>query len=112
MMDEKVAAFVAEGKSEREAKKLAEDWVATPGTSEHELGIAVDINSEGSGSEADGLYQWLSENAYRYGFIQRYPQDKSDITGISYEPWHYRYVGREAAEEIYSEGICLEEYLE
>ncbi len=57
------------------------------------------------------MYAWLEKNAYKYGFIQRYPQDKSDITGIDYEPWHYRYVGRQAAREIYESGVCLEEYL-
>lgn len=56
--------------------------------------------------------QWLMKNAHRYGFILRYPQEKSDITWIGYEPWHYRYVGKEAAGEIYARGICLEEYLE
>ena len=77
-----------------------------PGTSEHELGLAVDIN----GASYD-LYIWLQQNSWRYGFIQRYPEDKTAITGISHEPWHYRYVGKEAAGEIYESGLCLEEYL-
>lgn len=55
--------------------------------------------------------RWLMENSYKYGFILRFPTDKSKITGINYEPWHYRYVGKEAAKEIYERGICLEEYL-
>ena len=59
----------------------------------------------------DEVYSWLAENAWQYGFILRYPEDKTDITGTIYEPWHYRYVGREAAAEIYASGLCLEEYL-
>ena len=62
--------------------------------------------------ETTKVQKWLKENSWRYGFILRYPNGKSDITGIIYEPWHYRYVGKEAAAEIYEQGICLEEYLE
>lgn len=91
---------------------MAEQWVAIPGTSEHQIGLAVDISVEdGSGQAASDVWQWLRENSYKYGFILRYPEDKTDITGISYEPWHYRYVGKETAEEIYRQGVCLEEYL-
>ena len=85
--------------------------MALPGTSEHELGLAVDINADNVNSTGQEVYDWLLQNAWRYGFIQRYPADKTDITGISNEPWHYRYVGLEAAEEITQQGICLEEYL-
>ena len=105
-MDEKINEYRSQGCGESEARALAEDWVALPGTSEHELGLAVDIN----GASYD-LYIWLQQNSWRYGFIQRYPEDKTDITGISHEPWHYRYVGKEAAKEIYESGLCLEEYL-
>ena len=89
---------------------MAEKWVAIPGTSEHQLGIAVDINPdyEKSGKE---VYAWLAENAHEYGFINRYPEDKVHITGIMNEPWHYRYVGENAAKEMYEQRICLEEYL-
>lgn len=58
------------------------------------------------------VYSWLAENAHKYGFIKRYPSDKTDITGVINEPWHYRYVGKEAALEIYSQGMCLEEYID
>ena len=112
LMDEKIEAYENEGKSKPEAKKLAEQWVAIPGTSEHQLGIAVDINADTSKSSRDDVYKWLEENAHRYGFIKRYPSNKTDITGVINEPWHYRYVGKEAASEIYSQGICLEEYIE
>ena len=99
--------FKEEGYSESEAVKQAEQWVAVPGYSEHQLGFAVDIN----GAVYD-VYLWLQENSYKYGFIFRYPGNKTDITRTAEEIWHYRYVGREAAKEIYEKGICLEEYLE
>lgn len=112
LMDEKIEAYENEGKSKSEAKKLAEQWVAIPGTSEHQLGIAVDINADTTKSSSDDVYNWLAENAHTYGFIKRYPSNKTDITGVINEPWHYRYVGKEAASKIYSQGICLEEYIE
>ena len=112
LLDEKIEAYENEGKSKSEAKKLAEQWVAIPGTSEHQLGIAVDINADTTKSSSDDVYSWLAENAHKYGFIKRYPSDKTDITGVINEPWHYRYVGKEAALEIYSQGMCLEEYLD
>lgn len=107
LYNEKIQEYVEEGYSESEASALAGQWVALPGTSEHQLGLAVDIN----GAVYD-VYTWLQENSYRYGFILRYPGAKSEITGISEELWHYRYVGKEAAAKIYQQGICLEEYLE
>lgn len=112
LLDEKIEAYENEGKSKSEAKKLAEQWVAIPGTSEHQLGIAVDINADTTKSSSDDVYSWLAVNAHKYGFIKRYPSDKTDITGVINEPWHYRYVGKEAALEIYSQGMCLEEYID
>lgn len=112
LLDEKIEAYENEGKSKSEAKKLAEQWVAIPGTSEHQLGIAVDINADTTKSSSDDVYSWLAENAHKYGFIKRYPSDKTDITGVINEPWHYRYVGTEDALEIYSQGMCLEEYID
>ncbi|MDE6748348.1 MAG: M15 family metallopeptidase [Lachnospiraceae bacterium] len=112
ILDDKVMAFIREGYSKSRAKRLAEKWVAIPGTSEHQLGIAVDINADKEKSSNEEVYEWLAENAYKYGFILRYPQGKEDITGTAYEPWHYRYVGEEAAEEIFNRQICLEEYFE
>ena len=112
LLDEKREAHESERKSKCEAKKLAEQWVAIPGTSEHQLGIAVDINADTTKSSSDDVYSWLAENAHKYGFIKRYPSDKTDITGVINEPWHYRYVGKEAALEIYSQGMCLEEYID
>ena len=111
IMDERVAEYQGEGYSKSEAKKLARDYVAVPDTSEHQLGLSVDINADTTKCSSDAVYDWLAENAWRYGFINRYPADKVDITGISNEPWHYRYVGKEAAQEIQSQGICLKEYI-
>lgn len=109
--NEKIESYLAQGLSSGSAKLEAEKWVALPGTSEHQLGLAVDINADGIHSKGSEVYNWLARNAYKYGFIYRYPTDKSDITGVSNEPWHYRYVGVDAAGEIYREGVCLEEYL-
>lgn len=112
LLDEKIEAYQNEGHSKSEARKLAEQWVAIPGTSEHQLGIAVDINADITRSSSDDVYAWFAENGYKYGFIKRYPIDKTEITGVINEPWHYRYVGKESAREIYSQGICLEEYID
>ena len=112
LLDEKTQAFQYEGHSRKQAKKLALQWVALPGTSEHQLGLAVDINADTEISASDDVYGWLLKNGHAYGFIKRYPSDKSPITGINNEPWHYRYVGREAAQEITKQGVCLEEYIE
>ena len=82
-----------------------------PGTSEHQTGLAVDINADGINSAGYEVYDWLLSHAHEYGFIKRYPEDKVALTGISNEPWHYRYVGKSAAAEIHKKGLCLEEYL-
>ena len=112
MFDEKIEAFMEEGCSRKEAENLAKGWVAIPGTSEHELGLAVDINPEPDMPDAERVYTWLEDNSYKYGFIKRYPADKAAITGINNEPWHFRYVGIEAAKEMFQKGLCLEEYIE
>ena len=108
----KVLAYITEGNSEKDSKKLAKDWVAAPGTSEHQIGLAVDINAEKDKCTDNDVYDWLNENSYKYGFIMRYPAEKKHLTGINYEPWHYRYVGKEAAKEMYEQGMCLEEYID
>ena len=110
--DRNLAGNLADGYSLEEAKALTRQWVALPGTSEHQLGLAVDIDSEDPDQCSDeAVWAWLWEHCAEYGFILRYPADKTDITGIGYEPWHFRYVGKEAAQSIMSEGITLEEYL-
>ncbi len=106
-----------EGVAPSDAPEIAARSVAIPGTSEHQLGLAADIidyyypylNSE---QENRPTQKWLMEHCWDYGFILRYPNDKREITGIIYEPWHYRYVGIEAAKEIQELGLTLEEYLD
>lgn len=117
LYDNKVQRVMAEGVSREAAQADAARWVALPGTSEHQTGLAVDIVSLSNQmldetQESTPEFQWLAENAWKYGFILRYPSDKSEKTGIAYEPWHFRFVGKEAAEEMHDLGLCLEEYLE
>lgn len=99
-----------------EAEEAAAFWVAPPGASEHQTGLAVDIVDADyleldEGQEETATQQWLMIHCAEYGFILRYPTDKSAITGIGYEPWHYRYVGNEAASAVAQSGLCLEEWL-
>ena len=107
LYDNKIGEYLSQGYSQKDAVAAAEEWVAKPGTSEHQLGLAVDIN----GNSYD-IYTWLQENSWRYGFIFRYPGDKQSLTGVAEEVWHYRYVGKKAAEMIHSQELCLEEYAE
>ena len=116
LYQDKVRRLEKEGVSREEAPELAAESVALPGTSEHQLGLAVDIIDEeypflDEGQEETATQIWLMENSWRYGFILRYPNGTTEQTGIIYEPWHYRYVGREYAEEIHRMGLTLEEYL-
>ena len=99
------------GLSQEEAAAEALRWVNQVGYSEHQSGLAVDINADGIHSAGYEVYDWLAQNAWRYGFILRYPEDKTEVTGTGYEPWHYRYVGQDAARVITEQGLCLEEYL-
>lgn len=117
----KVNEYIGYGYSEEDAKVEAARWVAPPGTSEHHTGLAMDLVSSDYWNYYSDLehdyenfdsFKWMYEHCAEYGFILRYPKDKQDITGITYEPWHYRYVGIEAATYIMDRGICLEEYLE
>ncbi|MBR4290110.1 MAG: D-alanyl-D-alanine carboxypeptidase family protein [Oscillospiraceae bacterium] len=117
LFQNRIDRYVEEGYSEQKATELAGKSVAIPGTSEHQLGLALDIvdnkNWKLDESQAEMPTQkWLMENSWRYGWILRYPSEKSEITGIIYEPWHYRYVGKTVAREIHELDICLEEYLE
>lgn len=100
-----------------DARTEAAREVALPGTSEHQTGLALDIvdmsdQNLDESQEDTAVQKWLIEHSWEYGFILRYPNDKSELTGILYEPWHYRYVGKEAAAAIQEQGVCLEEYLE
>ncbi len=117
LYNNQVARYVNQGYGKEEAKRLAAQWVAIPGTSEHQAGLAVDIVSRNyqqlnKKQEETAEQKWLIQNSYKYGFILRYPNGRTDITGIGYEPWHYRYVGMEAAKYIFENDITLEEYLQ
>lgn len=114
--EEALDAMVRGGLSREQAEQRLERQTELPGYSEHQLGLAVDIEEQGSEPEkaqqADTLtLRWLQENSWRYGFILRYPENKTKITGKDYRPWHYRYVGREAAEQIHELDLSLEEYI-
>ncbi|OON96207.1 MAG: hypothetical protein ATN31_09975 [Candidatus Epulonipiscioides saccharophilum] len=110
LYDDKIEEYLLEGYSEIEAIKLTEKFLANPGTSEHEMAIAVDIVGDWMKSSSAEVYDWLKSHAHEYGFILRYPENKNHITGINYEPWHYRFVGVDAAKEIYEQNITLEEF--
>lgn len=117
LFNNKVAEWANQGYGPEEAREKAGRQVAVPGTSEHQLGLAVDIVDISyqlldNNQENTAVQKWLMENSWKYGFILRYPTSKTDITGIVYEPWHYRYVSKEYAQDIYESGQCLEEYLE
>ncbi len=113
---EQVQGFLDQGYNAEAARTEASKWVAVPRTSEHHTGLALDIVTPtyqvlDFGFEETKAFEWLYSHCTDYGFILRYPKDKTDITGIVYEPWHYRYVGVEAAKYIHANGLCLEEYL-
>ena len=117
LFDRKVNYYLGLGHAQAEAEELAGRSIARPGTSEHQLGLALDIidnyNWKLDESQAKTETQkWLMAHSWEYGWILRYPDGKSEITGIIYEPWHYRYVGREIAAEIHELDVCLEEYLD
>ena len=101
---EKVNQYIAEGMTKKEAEAETGKSTAIPGHSEHQTGLAVDLNG------SDETYAWLAEHCWDYGFILRYPEGKTEITGIIYEPWHFRYVGTELALELKEQGVTMEEY--
>lgn len=98
--------------SREQAEITASTVVARPGTSEHHTGLAVDINSIETNFEDTEAFSWLKEHGEEYGFIMRYAVDKQDLTGVIYEPWHWRFVGIKHAKEMNRLGMCLEEYIE
>lgn len=105
MWDQSVARLMAAGKTKEEAEKETGTTTAIPGHSEHQTGLGADLN----GGQA--TYDWLAKHCWEYGFILRYPDNKIEITGIIYEPWHFRYVGTELSQELKSVGLTLEEYM-
>lgn len=120
--DEQVAIFnynvqlhTEEGMTPEEAREYTERFVAIPGTSEHQYGRSIDVTMDGTTNHSfhkTEQGQWLIDHAHEYGFVIRYPADKTEITGINYEPWHLRWVGTEHASFMHKHGLCLEEYIE
>ncbi len=111
----KVDRYMTAGMSYMDAYNLASQAVTVPGSSEHQIGLAIDIITDGYSSLDEGFGntaagKWLAANSYKYGFVLRYPLGKEQITSIEFEPWHFRYVGVDAATVMTEEGICLEEF--
>lgn len=116
LWEKSVGELIGKGFTESEAAGETAKTLAYPGCSEHNAGLAVDFGTEDADDVEENFYKsiqgkWLCKNAQRFGFVLRYPRMKEHITGISYEPWHYRYVGTEAAEFMKNSGLCLEEFL-
>lgn len=117
LFNKKIKLYMGQGMSYMEAYKVASQAVTIPGASEHQMGLALDIFSDTYTSLDEGFAdteagRWLAEHSCEYGFVLRYPEGKEDITSIEFEPWHFRYVGKEAAAVMTQEGICLEEFWE
>lgn len=117
LYNRKIQQYRNQGKNEEDAVAVASTIVTPPGCSEHNIGLAADIVGQGydtldSGFEDTDAGKWLAAHCAEYGFILRYPEDKSEITDIIYEPWHFRYVGRDAASYITEHNLCLEEFIQ
>lgn len=117
LFNRKIKAYMKQGMSYLDAYQISSQTVTVPGASEHQIGLAIDFLTsnytslnEGFGDTQAG--KWLAEHACEYGFILRYPKGKEYITGIEFEPWHYRYVGKEAATQIMQQGLTLEEFVD
>ncbi len=108
----RIDSYIAQGYSEEDAISQTNRWVATPGTSEHALGIAVDITADEITTTDWEVYIWLADNAHNFGFTESFPADRVEDTGVSYEPWHYRYVGVDVAVYMYENELLLHEYLD
>lgn len=111
--ENRIAENMQKGMDKKEATIAAATVIMVPGSSEHNAGLAMDIGSLSESFENTKEFEWLSENAANYGFILRYPKDAKsrEITGVIYEPWHYRFVGVDTAKDIKAKGVTLEEYL-
>ncbi len=110
LLDKEIQSYKEQGYNDDDAYKKATEGVAVPGQSEHNAGLAADLNQLSEDFENTDAFKWLDEHAQDYGFILRYPKGKQDITGIYYEPWHYRFVGVYHAKKIKESGLTLEEY--
>lgn len=111
VLNRAVQRRMADGMTYEKAYEDARLTIQEPGYSEHHTGLAVDFNDVADDFRETKAYTWLQEHAAEYGFVERYPKDKESITGIDYEPWHYRYVGKEHAQRMNELNMCLEEYV-
>ena len=111
LFENRVSTYIGRGYSREQAEQNTALWIARPGTSEHQSGLAVDFNCITMAFEQTSAFRWLVDNAHRYGFILRYLPDTTHITGVNYEPWHFRYVGVYHASRIWEHGLTLEEYI-
>lgn len=111
LYDNSVQKYLKQGKTKEEAERLTDEYINKPGSSDHNLGLAVDFNYVDNKFEKLEGFKWLKRNAENYGFVLRYPKDKEDVTQIAYESWHWRYVGAEHAKKMNELNMCLEEYV-
>lgn len=111
LYEDKLQAFIMQGMTEEEAILNAEKRVKPAGCNESGAGLSVDVVSASAGFASTDEYKWLMANAQNYGFVLRYPEDKTEITGMIYQPWHWRYVGLDVARYMKENNLCLEEYL-
>ena len=109
--ERRVNLYVKKGNTKEQAVSKTNLEVQKPGYSEHETGLALDFSNPNKPEENADMCKWLESNSYKYGFILRYPKDKTNITKVSNEEWHYRYVGKDIAKEMKMTGKCLEEYV-
>lgn len=109
--ERRVNLYVKKGNTKEQAVSKTNLEVQKPGYSEHETGLALDFSNPNKPEENADMWKWLESNSYKYGFILRYPKDKTNITKVSNEEWHYRYVGKDIAKEMKMTGKCLEEYV-
>lgn len=109
--ERRVSYYVGQGMTEEQATAKTQTRILPPGASEHNMGVAMDVVSASADFVSTKEFSWLCDHAQDYGFILRYPEDKTEITGVMYEPWHWRYVGEKAAKEMKQSGQCFEEYL-
>lgn len=112
LFENEVKRYLNGSTTREQAEIKASTVVARPGTSEHHTGLAVDLNSVETNFEDTEAFSWLKEHGEEYGFIMRYAESKQDLTGVIYEPWHWRFVGIKHAKEMNRLGMCLEEYIE
>lgn len=112
VFERRVKEYMRQGKTREEAEEFVLQTINKPGTSEHNLGLAVDFNYVDYDFDQTAGFKWLKENAENYGFVLRYAKEKESITKVDYEPWHWRFVGKEHAAQMNERNMCLEEYVE